>query len=188
MFKIDRHVPLPPPEDRRKPRPLCREDDPLTAESARERLDYNPETGELRWKTGSWKGRKAGTLDDRGYVVVQIHGLSYRAHRVAWLIVHGRWPVEVIDHINRIPSDNRLCNLRECTAVENSQNRKMRGRRDSGLPGVVRKAGKWAAEIWVNGWPRVIGLFEDKHEAHRAFVTEKARINTLFSPDAEVFA
>lgn len=185
MFKIDSHIPIPP---RREARPLCRKDDPLTAERARELLDYNPETGELRWKTGRNAGKMAGCERSGGYRIVIIDGTTYMAHRLAWLIVHGLWPNEVIDHINRVRDDNRLCNLRECTAAENAQNRKMRGRRDSGLPGVTRKYGKWAAEIWVNGWPRIIGLFEDKHEAHRAFLAEKARINPLFNQDAEVFA
>lgn len=69
MFKIDSHIPIPSQGARRKPRPTCRENDPLTAERARELLGYSPETGELRWKAGTWKGRKAGTIGSKGYAI-----------------------------------------------------------------------------------------------------------------------
>lgn len=185
MIKIDRNIPCPPLEVR----PLCRENDPLTAERARALLNYDPNTGELQWKAGSWKGRKAGTLDGNGYVTVMIDGLPYKAHRVAWLIVHGRWPVEVIDHINRVASDNRLCNLRECTVAENAQNKPLRTNQQSGLPGVINRAGRWVAQVWVGGWPRIVGEFDDKHEAHRAYLAEKVRIHPLFNPaDMGAFA
>lgn len=188
MFKIDSHIPIPSQGALRKPRPTCRENDPLTAERARELLDYSPETGELRWKAGTWKGRKAGTIGSKGYVTVQIDGRTYLAHRVAWLIMHGRWPAVVIDHINRVPSDNRLCNLRERTLAENAQNTALRANQQSGLPGVIKRAGRWAAQVWEGGWPRIVGEFDDKHEAHRAYLAEKARIHPMFNPNAEAFA
>lgn len=73
----------------------------LTAEYLRSRLDYNRETGAFTWKycadcsaqwNGKHEGREAGNLAKSGYVRICIDGVSYRAHRLAWLHVTGVWP------------------------------------------------------------------------------------------------
>ena len=46
------------------------------------------------------------------YTDIHIDGYSYKAHRLVWLYVYGKWPEYTIDHVNREKSDNRLCNLR----------------------------------------------------------------------------
>ena len=43
-------------------------------------------------------------------------------HRLIWLLKYGEAPPKVIDHINRIPFDNRPINLRAVTQKENSTN------------------------------------------------------------------
>lgn len=64
-----------------------------------------------------------------GYLVAGVHdGDEYRQvklHRVVWL-ASGRDIMDehVIDHINRIKHDNRLCNLRTVTTAANSRNRR----------------------------------------------------------------
>lgn len=48
----------------------------------------------------------------------------FRAHRAVWLSVHGAIPSDLtIDHINRDRSDNRICNLRLATELEQKHNR-----------------------------------------------------------------
>lgn len=98
----------------------------LTAERLRELLTYDPETGEFRWRYTRGcraRGQIAGTVTCLGYLTIAIDGRKYKAHRLAWLHVHGEWPYPEIDHINRIKLDNRLVNLRRATRAENNANR-----------------------------------------------------------------
>ncbi|MFW4291481.1 HNH endonuclease [Salmonella enterica subsp. enterica serovar Paratyphi C] len=46
-----------------------------------------------------------------GYIRIYINKKWYLAHRLAWLYVTGKWPINVIDHINRNKADNRFINL-----------------------------------------------------------------------------
>ena len=87
----------------------------LTADRIRELLSYNPITGELTWiaKTSGRRkqGGKAGSKMKMGYLEIGIDGTSYLTHRVVWMIVHGHWPSDQIDHINGIRDDNNPDNL-----------------------------------------------------------------------------
>jgi hypothetical protein len=44
----------------------------------------------------------------RIYVRISIDGGKYTAHHLAWLYVHGLWPSDQIEHINRKRSNNRI--------------------------------------------------------------------------------
>jgi hypothetical protein len=44
-------------------------------------------------------------------------------HRVVWLLHTGDWPKQVIDHINRDRTDNRIENLRDVSIGINVRNR-----------------------------------------------------------------
>ena len=90
--------------------------DKLTAERLRERLHYDAGTGVFTRRVGSGHARAgdmAGTIHSTGYVRISIDGGKYTAHHLAWLYVHGVWPSDQIEHINRKRSDNRIANLRE---------------------------------------------------------------------------
>jgi hypothetical protein len=98
----------------------------LTAEQSREQLDYNPETGEFRWKVprnGVIVGAKAGTDCHDGYISIRIFGKRYMAHRLAWLHHYGEWPIGGLDHINGQRWDNRIVNLRLATPKQSAANR-----------------------------------------------------------------
>lgn len=81
-----------------------------------------------------------------------------------------------VDHINGDTLDNRKSNLRVVTHGENMRNQKMRINNSSGYKGVswhtVRD--KWRARVHFEGKEYHVGLFEDKHEAARAY-NKKAR-------------
>lgn len=108
----------------------------MIVQRARELLDYDPATGLIHWKVGRGN-RKPGTAVSsyrRGYPQVKIDGRKYQAHRLAWLIHHGRWPDAMLDHRNGRRNDNRLDNLREATWAENNAN--IRGAKRNNTLGV----------------------------------------------------
>ena len=148
-----------------------------TQERVREALHYDPENGVLTnraWRGGTARaGSVAGTVARRrgtAYRRINLDGLFYYAHRLAWLYVHGEWPSE-IDHINGDGLDNRLVNLRPVTSHQNHANRhKIWG--VSRYKGVNRSASKrnpWRAEIQVKGRSIYLGVFPSQEAAARAY-------------------
>ena len=153
----------------------------IPVEELRELLNYNPGTGELTWKVTrnnkTTAGQRAGS-DERGKWRVEIDGRAMYAHRIAWAIVYGYWPTHFIDHINCVQSDNRLCNLREATPAQNSQNRlKAKSDSHSGVLGVKRNGRGWQARIQLNGHLMALGTFSTTDEAHAAYVVAKRRLH-----------
>lgn len=88
---------------------------------------------------------------------------------------------EMVDHINRDKTDNRLCNLRTCTYQENNRNREYKNTK-SGAQGVniVCKNGRtsYRARICVDGKRISLGYFETLEKAKQA--REKA-VAVMFS-------
>jgi hypothetical protein len=143
----------------------------LTAERLRELLHYDPETGVFTWLRsghGVRIGDVAGFKDWEGYRVIKIAGHRYRAHRLAWLYVHGQWPKADLDHINCDKADNRFCNLRDCSCAQNQANsyRKLALRK-----GAHSARGKWQSAIKVNGKNHWLGYFDTREDAALAYAT-----------------
>jgi len=94
-----------------------------------ELLEYNPDTGVLRWKVSRGghirAGKVAGGKEGSGYIHIMIMKKAYKAHRVIWKMVYGNDPDvdKVIDHINQVRDDNRICNLRCVSPSENILNK-----------------------------------------------------------------
>lgn len=153
----------------------------LTCEQLRAALDYNAETGEFRWKIKRYRseiGSVAGGLHGGGYASIGLYGGRYAAHRLAWLYVHGNWPIGQIDHLNGDRSDNRLCNLRDVSQQTNLQNRRI-VRKDSvtGILGayVDRRTGRFNSKIMVDGKYIWLGGFATAEEANAAFIEAKRK-------------
>lgn len=152
----------------------------------RSALSYDPETGLLtwRWRDGffqSWNVRRAGEIAGHldkttGYIVINIDGELYKAHRLAWLLHYGEEPPTQIDHEDRNRSNNKIGNLRPAPGSRNQQNRCRR--KKSGLPkGVYRisSAGSnaphpFAAEIKTPQERLYLGSFSTPEAAHEAYV------------------
>jgi hypothetical protein len=148
----------------------------LTAERLRELMDYDQATGVFRWRVwrkGAKRSLIAGSLEKQtGYRRITIDQRAYRGHRLAWLYVHGYWPIGEIDHIHSSRGD-RLTNLREATHRENLCNTKQSKNNTSGFKGVYwhPAAGRWMASMGVNGRNVYLGLFDTQAEAHVAYYT-----------------
>lgn len=144
----------------------------LTLERLQEVLEYLPDSGVLIWRVSNSHrvrvGDVAGHLHKKwGYIEVRIDGRSYRAHRLAWMLMMGeQWPKQ-IDHINLCPSDNRWCNLRKATNGQNSANRHVYAK--SGFKGVQACGNKWTAHITLNKKSKYLGIFNTPEEAHAAY-------------------
>lgn len=171
--------------DERNPR-FPRND--LTVEFVRSILDYDPDTGMLRWRVNRGQrarsGSIAGSKHSSGYRYISINYCSYKAHRIAWLMAYGRWPTKQIDHINGIRSDNRIANLREATSGENLQNQKLEKISNKiGILGVHISRGKYRAQIQVNGKVRHLGMFETAEEASAAYRASKRVLHPTWVED-----
>jgi len=161
----------------------------LTADRLRELLDYNPVTGVFLWKidraSTARVGSTAGYRRRDGYTGMKIEQRELLAHRVAWLHVHGRWPVDQLDHVNGIKSDNRLTNLREASRAENKCNTKRPATNTSGFKGVTWHihTKRWVARLTINRRRVHLGYFSTADEAHTAYCTAAAqRYGRFFNP------
>jgi len=156
----------------------------------RQILDYNSISGDFKWKKRSdrgkaWntkhKGKVAGSINGKGYVVININGRKYYAHRLAWLFAHGEWPEKQIDHINRCKNDNAISNLRVVSNKVNHENRFVpRADNRSGFLGVVPVHGRFSAHIKVDGASKYLGTFNTPEKAHVAYVQAKKKMHMGF--------
>jgi len=91
----------------------------------------------------------------------------YKAHRLAWMYVHGYMPVEQIDHINRVRNDNRISNLRLASQKQNNENKSLGRNNTSGVTGVTfqKNHGKWRAFIGHNNREIYLGEYDSFDEA-----------------------
>lgn len=137
-------------------------------------LRYDPATGELFWKvTKSAKavaGQKAGSVNAKGHVNIQIDKKMYSAHQIVFLIHYGYIPKE-IDHINQIKTDNRIENLRACTSSQNKGNITKLRNNSSGFRGVSfnNRTKRFHAQIKVFGKQTYLGSFETAEEAAKMY-------------------
>jgi hypothetical protein len=160
----------------------------VSADRARALLTYESDTGNFRWRTNRKGGARAGSIAGskmpNGYWKIGIDGREYLAHRIAWLMVHDRWPTDEIDHVNGNPTDNRLSNLREASRVENSQNFKPRRTNSSGHTGVSysRAMGRWHAQIMIKRRNVHLGYFDTKEAAANAYRSAKTHVHQ-FQPE-----
>lgn len=147
-------------------------------------LTYDAQTGDFYFlarprelfqsqrSCSSWKsrfeGKKAfGKPKKNGYLRTSILGLTYYAHRLAWALHYGEWPVAEIDHINGDRADNRIINLRSVSHVENCRNLSKPINNTSGVIGVSWSASreKWVAYIDDAKGRIPLGRFTEFHEA-----------------------
>lgn len=166
----------------------------ITQEYLRERLDYNPETGEFTWKRrpttnarhNAWNAKHAGTqagyIQTNGYRYIGLDGRVIQAHRLAYLYMTGSLPPESTDHINGVRSDNRWNNLRLATHQENMWNRRPRAGTSSVFKGITwdTRINKWAAQIRIDGKQKHLGSYHSEYEAHLAYERAASQIQGEF--------
>jgi transcriptional regulator with XRE-family HTH domain len=111
------------------------------------------ENGTITWKVKSKNaniGDVAGYLINDGYLQVTLLNQLLKVHRIIWFMHNGYLHENVIDHINRVKTDNRIENLREITRSCNSMN--VEKDNNSGVIGVNWDKNKksWTANLFNN--------------------------------------
>ena len=105
-------------------------------------------------------------------------------HRVILERMAGRplAKTEFTDHISGDRLDNRRENLRIASNSENQFNRGRPSNNTSGYKGVSwhRGAGKWQAQLAVNGKFMYLGLFTTPEAAHEAYTNAAEKLHGEF--------
>ncbi len=144
-------------------------------------LAYDENAGILTWKVSSARrihvGDVAGSArSPDGYARVEIRGVGYMAHRIAWTIAFWDPGDKQVDHRDGDRLNNRITNLRLASREDNARNCRV-SRNTSGAHGVWwnKETQKWRAGINDNGRTRHLGYFhkiEDAAAAYRAAADE----------------
>lgn len=140
-------------------------------------LHYNQDTGIFTWinppkQHPRLKGEMAGS-NKTGYILIKINNKKYKAHRLAWLYMYGKFPENNIDHINGNALDNRIINLRTCDQAQNNAN-KRRYLTKKISKGVRKNKKSYSARIQFRGVCVTIGCYKTEKEASDAYF-EKAK-------------
>lgn len=149
----------------------------LMQNRVKEAFDYKD--GKLFWnirkKSIQIGDRVGGIHKHTGYRRLQLDKKTYLEHRIIFLFHHGYLPKE-IDHINRIKTDNRIQNLRECTRNQNHMNLNKQKTNcgkgcSSKYKGVSwnKNAKKWSSIIKTNYKSIYLGYFDLEKDAAEAY-------------------
>lgn len=150
----------------------------LNQERLKQVLKYEPESGVFTWKcvrSSALVGCVAGhTSKQTGYRIIGVDGCLFLAHRLAWMYMHGEFPPNSIDHIDRNRQNNSICNLRPATQSQNAFNSTARSTNKSGFKGVswCSSTRKWRSTAMINGKQKSLGRYteiEDAASAYKAF-------------------
>lgn len=162
----------------------------MTPDKLRELIFYDPETGVITARVARPPikvGQELGWIAGGGKSIdIMIGGKAYKAHRLAWCYFYGEWPSKRfhIDHINRNPTDNRICNLRLATNAQNARNTSLSRRNSSGVKGVMwyKRHQKWTAQIRVDRKLKHLGYFDRKADAIKARRDAEKKFFSDFAP------
>ena len=134
---------------------------------------YDPETG----KVYGVKGMEIISKHSGGYIIIRntkyFSGNVY-AHHYAYFMTYGNVDFEMLDHINRIKTDNRISNLRIVTSQQNHFNRS-----DVKGYGWHKSSGKWRSYIMINQKQISLGYFNTEEEALNAYLRAKEKYHTI---------
>lgn len=118
-----------------------------------EKFVYEKETGLILKKSNGLSACYSVKKKKKTYLRIGLMGKRFYAHRVAWAMHYGEWPLLEIDHINGDSEDNCIMNLRQVTRKQNCQNVKTSSKSLSGYCGVNwhSLSGKWRARVKMDG-------------------------------------
>ena len=152
----------------------------LTREYLLTKLAYDRSTGFFTWRETKGRARagmRAGNTNWNGYRRIKVSGRFYAEHRLVWLVEHGEFPTQEIDHRDRVRGNNQIDNLRLVSRKTNMQNTGTNTRNSSGFKGVgfSKATQKWRAFIGHNGKIKALGYFPTPELAHEAYLEARKK-------------
>lgn len=134
-------------------------------------ITYDPTTGNITLASG-----KVASTNSNGYITVWFQGKQQYAHRVAWYLTYGTWPIGLLDHINQNKKDNRIINLRLSDEIGNGRNRIST---TGSCKGVQWRAcrNKYYVRLQVDGKMLTFGQYEDYLDACAVAIKERRRLH-----------
>lgn len=160
-----------------------------SVEHVRANFRYDCETGEMQrmGARGGWLDAQTVQRGMRSFAW-RVDGRVHNAlvHRLAFVLVLGRWPEGFVDHIDGDPSNNRWSNLRDVSPGNNQ-----RARRDRGFSGRIEPDEKpHVGPVAFADFAAMFGGRADVLPVARGSVVrcglpDLARLRELFQPDFE---
>lgn len=152
-------------------------------------FEYDPSSPTfLKWKVAKspvYPGKPAGSLYLCGYYCTYFNKKRRYNHQIIWEMFNGTIPSNmVVDHIDRVRTNNCIDNLRLATKSESQCNKVMQVNNRSGYKGVsVLRNGKFRAEICKHGVVRRLGEFASAKEAGEAYMKAAKLLHKTFASD-----
>ena len=124
------------------------------------------------------------SMDANGYIVARDCATGYKVYMHKILVNY-----EIVDHKNRVRSDNRKNNLRNATITENNRNRSIQSNNTNDVIGVYyrKERNSWYAQITIDGKTKTLIYTHDKNEAIRARLKAEANYFGDFAPQRHLF-
>lgn len=136
--------------------------------------EYNPITGEIKSHT-----KKKPTGITNGYIMCSFWHknlkkvITVSAHQLGWYLYYKEVP-NLLDHINRIKTDNKIDNLREISRSLNAINTN----KNDNANGYIynKEIGKFISRIRINNKQIYLGSYDSKELANEAYIKYKREI------------
>ncbi len=133
---------------------------------------YDPITG----KIFGIRGNELTCRDKKGYIHITIKGGKLFGHHFAWYMVYGNVDFNLLDHINKNKSDNRICNLRIITDQQNKWNNNAKGCYFDNI------MNKWRSRITIDKNKIHLGYFNTEEEARNSYLEAKKKYHKIKDP------
>jgi len=159
----------------------------MTQDDLKQILRYCKDSGKFHWLSyrspKAKAGSEAGCLRPDGYIQLMINGKNYYAHRLAYLYVLGRMPINFVDHKNGKRNDNVFSNLRLANGSQNQHNQNMYSNNSTGYKGVYFDASnkRYKSQISIKGKRIHIGRFDTLEEASKAYIEKAKELHGRFA-------
>lgn len=173
----------------RTPHKGSKKDFPIS--KIKELLSYDEPSGKFYWNVntrqsqkGSVAGSKTKMRHRNQYIAIQLDGVRFKGHELAYLLKLGRFPKGVVDHIDHNGLNNSWNNLREVSEVENVRNRKLSENNTTGYHGIHQRkdTGRYMSRINdLEGKREYLGTFDTLEEAVK--VRKKAEKKYGYHPN-----